>query len=165
MICSSIPEPHLLLSWKNRAQTLLLKSAAGLQNDSSNRSSLPHHEQSHLISGHRLQIRNRERLREGGATSQGLCCLHCRGEAVQPGPLAGAPDSGAGLWRAVTEGRWHRGPTQELVQVETHGQGGEALHVGAVDELLATNDVGLEEEETSAPTGNDERPAVITSFR
>lgn len=65
----------------------------------------------------------------------------------------------------MTEGRWHRGPTQELVQVETHGQGGEALHVGAVDELLATNDVGLEEEETSAPTCNDDRPAVITSFR
>lgn len=43
-----------------------------------------------------------------------------------------------------------------MVQVETHGQGGEALHVGAVDELLTTDYVGLEEEETSAPTGNDE---------
>lgn len=65
----------------------------------------------------------------------------------------------------MTEGRWHRGPTQELVQVKTHGQGGEALHVGAVDELLATDHVGLEEKETSAPTGNDERPAVLTLFR
>lgn len=55
----------------------------------------------------------------------------------------------------MTEGRRHGGATQELVQVETHSQGGEALHVGAVDELLATYDVGLEETETSGTTGND----------
>lgn len=63
--------------------------------------------------------------------------------------------------------RRHRGATQELVQVETHSQGGEALHVRAVDELLPTDDMGLEEEkETSATSINDgeyNHPQVLYS--
>lgn len=111
-----------------------------------NTSSLPHHEQSHFIFGHRLQIRNREGLREGGTSSKGLRRLDSCREAVQPRPLAGAPDGGARLWWAVSEVRRHRGATQELVQVETHCQGGKALHVGTVDELFPTHNVGLEVE-------------------
>lgn len=45
--------------------------------------------------------------------------------------------------------RRNRGATQELVQVKAHGQGGEALHVGAVDELLPTHNMGLEGGEES----------------
>lgn len=133
-------------------QTPLLSAAEGVDyvinycSNSESSSSLPHQEQSHLVFGHRLQVGNSERLGEGGASSEGLRRLdRCR-EAVQPGPLAGTPDGGARLWRAVSEVRRHRGATQEQVQVETHSQGGEALHVGAVDELLATHNVGLQVE-------------------
>lgn len=38
---------------------------------------------------------------------------------------------------------WDRGVAQELVQVQTHGERGQALHVRAVDELVSTNNVGL----------------------
>ncbi len=147
MICSSIPDPHLLLSCKNM-QTMLLYATAGVHfsiNQSSG-SSLAHHEQSHFIFGHRLQVGNRERLGEGGASSEGLGRLDCCGEAVQPRPLAGTPHSCTRLWWAVAERRRHRGAAQELVQVETHSQGGEALHVGTVDELLPTYNVRLEGE-------------------
>lgn len=51
--------------------------------------------------------------------------------------------------------RRHRGATQEVVQVETHSKGGEALHVGAVDELLPAYNVRLqigEERTTSVMT-------------
>lgn len=44
----------------------------------------------------------------------------------------------------MSEGRRHGGATEELVQVETDSKGGQALHVGAVDELLAANYVRLE---------------------
>lgn len=46
----------------------------------------------------------------------------------------------------MTEAGRHGGPTQQLVQVETHGQGGQALHVRAVDQLLTANHVRLQEE-------------------
>jgi len=110
-------------------------------------SRLPHHEQSHLVFGDGLQVGNAERLGEGGASSEGLRRLHRGREAVQPRPLAGAPHGRAGLWRAVAEVGWRGGTAQELVQVEPHGQRGQALHVGAVDQLLATHHVGLEGEE------------------
>lgn len=41
--------------------------------------------------------------------------------------------------------------------MKAHGQGGQALHVGTVDQLLATDDVGLKAKETSrlaAPQGD-----------
>lgn len=44
----------------------------------------------------------------------------------------------------MSEGRRHGGAAEELVQVETDSKGGQALHVGAVDELLAANYVRLE---------------------
>lgn len=44
----------------------------------------------------------------------------------------------------MSEGRRHRGAAEELVQVETDSKGGQTLHVGAVDELLAANYVRLE---------------------
>lgn len=44
----------------------------------------------------------------------------------------------------MSEGRRHGGATEELVQVETDSKGGQTLHVGAVDELLAANYVRLE---------------------
>lgn len=44
----------------------------------------------------------------------------------------------------MSEGRRHGGATEELVQVETDSKGGQALHVGAVDELFAANYVRLE---------------------
>lgn len=107
---------------------------------------LAHHQQDHLVLGHRLQVGNGERLWEGGAAGQRLRRLHRSGEAVQPRPLAGAPHGRAGLGRAVAQAGRHGGPTQQLVQVETHGQGGQALHVGAVDQLLTANHVRLQEE-------------------
>lgn len=44
----------------------------------------------------------------------------------------------------MSEGRRDGGATEELVQVETDSKGGQALHVGAVDELLPANYVRLE---------------------
>lgn len=44
----------------------------------------------------------------------------------------------------MSEGRRDGGAAEELVQVETDSKGGQALHVGAVDELLAANYVRLE---------------------
>lgn len=44
----------------------------------------------------------------------------------------------------MSEGRRDGGATEELVQVETDSKGGQTLHVGAVDELLAANYVRLE---------------------
>lgn len=44
----------------------------------------------------------------------------------------------------MSEGRRHGGAAEELVQVETDSKGGQTLHVGAVDELLAANYVRLE---------------------
>lgn len=44
----------------------------------------------------------------------------------------------------MSEGRRHGGAAEELVQVETDSKGGQALHVGAVDELLPANYVRLE---------------------
>lgn len=44
----------------------------------------------------------------------------------------------------MSEGRRDGGAAEELVQVETDSKGGQTLHVGAVDELLAANYVRLE---------------------
>ena len=42
-----------------------------------------------------------------------------------------------------------------MVQVETHGQGGQALHVGAVDQLLPADNVGLEgDDKATSATGD-----------
>lgn len=122
------------------------------RSDARQRAAPTHHEQSHLVFGHGLQVGNAERLGEAGAAGEGLRRLHRGGEAVQPGPLAGAPHGRAGLRRAVPEVGRRRGPAQELVQVEPHGQGGQALHVGAVHQLLAAHHVGLEVEEKTGKT-------------
>lgn len=140
MICSSIPDAHLLLSWKQKDVTMCW-SHFNLQVWRR-----PHHQQSQLVFGHWFQVRHREGLGEGGASSEGLCRFYGGGEAVQPRPLAGAP--AAGLWRTILEVRRHGGATQVLVQVEPHGQGGEALHVGAVDQLLPTDHVRLRGQNT-----------------
>lgn len=103
-----------------------------------------HHHQSHLLLGHRLQVRNAEGVRERGAAGEGLGRLDGGGEAVEPRPLAGAPDGRTGLRRTAAEvGRGGRA-AQELVQMEANRQRRQALHVGAVDQLLATNHVRLQ---------------------
>lgn len=51
----------------------------------------------------------------------------------------------------MSEGGGDGWAAQELVQVEAHGQGGQALHVGAVDQLLPTDHMRLEAEEQQEP--------------
>lgn len=102
-----------------------------------------HHEQSQLVFRNRFQVWDGERFGESGASSQSLGRLHGGGETVEPRPLARTPHGRAGLQGAVSEGRGHGGAAQELVQVETHCQGGQTLHVGTVDQLLATDHVRL----------------------
>lgn len=112
-----------------------------------------HHHQSHLLFGNRLQVRDTEGVRESGSSGQGLGRLDGGGEAVQPRPLGGAPHGGAGLRRTASEvGRAGRA-VQELVKVETYGERRQALHVGAVDELLAAHHMRLEKAETGGGGG------------
>lgn len=124
----------------------------------------PHHHQSHVLLGHRLQVRNAEGVRERGAAGEGLGRLDGGGEAVEPRPLAGAPDGGAGLRRAAAEvGRGGRA-AQDLVQVEADRQRRQALHVGAVDELLATNHVRLQGNQSRKSTSCLQKPGTDPGF-
>lgn len=112
MICSSIPDIHLLLSWEKahvRCYTGAKATAAAVN------LSRPHHDKSHFILGHGLQVGHREGFGEAGASSQRLGRLHRGREAVQPGPLAGTPGSGSGLGGTVSQSGRHGGATQEVV--------------------------------------------------
>lgn len=59
--------------------------------------------------------------------------------------------------------RWCSGAAQKVVQVETHRQGGQTLHVGAVDELLPTDDVRLEETRRRQVTSDSDVIAPLSN--
>lgn len=65
----------------------------------------------------------------------------------------------------MSEGRRHGGAAEELVQVETDSKGGQTLHVGAVDELLAANYVRLEGKKKKTISKHEDHIILNLLFR